>query len=139
QWLEPTRRTRKASPSETFWILPNPKTDAEFAENGSNHDPKAHTDCGGAETRAIAPTTGALEAVGSVSFRAPVGHSSRGLQRLRNRVGLFPSRSRALAHLPLGRRRHCRNLRSPSIHLLCAVHVEWPRSDLEGASVRTDR
>ena len=47
---------------------------------------------------------GALEAVGAVSQRAPVGHGARGLQPGRQRLGLLPARSRALAAPTAGAR-----------------------------------
>ena len=78
---------------------------------------------------------GPLEALGPVPFRAPVGHGSRGLQRERRRLGLFPARPRPFARLSLGRRRHRRHLRPPSAHLFRDRVMERKRFDSEGAAV----
>ena len=60
----------------------------------------------------------ALEALGPLPQRTPVGHGSRRLQRARHSVGLFPARSRALSRVPLGRRRPGRNQRPAPEDLL---------------------
>ena len=59
-----------------------------------------------AETAERRPRGGdPLEEVGALPQRTAVGHGPRGLQRRRQRLGLLQPRPRALARLPLGRRR----------------------------------
>ncbi len=80
-----------------------------------------------------------VEEVGAVSQRAAVGNGSRRLQRGWERLELLLARPVALARLPVGRRRHCRDLRRPAAAVLRDCSVERARSDLEGAPVRTDQ
>src|SRR5215472_2649179 len=70
----------------------------------------------------------ALEALGTVFIRAPVGHGPRRLQRGRYGVGIFSARPRPLPRLSLGRRRHRRNQRPSSNDVLQPRALEWPRS-----------
>ena len=60
--------------------------------------------------RRIARAQGPLETLGTVSQRTRVGHGARGLQPVRQRVGVLPARSRALARLSLERGRARRHL-----------------------------
>ena len=60
-----------------------------------------------------------VEEVGTVPQRAAMGHSPRGLQPGRQRVGLLLPRSVPLARLPLGRRRTRRNQRRQAAAVLC--------------------
>ena len=62
-------------------------------------DPGARAPRGGADRR------GAVEGVGPVSLRAPVGHGPRGLQPQRRRLEPLHARPSPLARLPLGRGR----------------------------------
>ena len=80
-----------------------------------------------------------MAAMGPVPVRAAVGHRARGLQRGRNRLGLPPARSRAVARLSLGRGWHRRHLRRPAAAVLRAGAVERRRPDPQGAHVRPDR
>ena len=65
--------------------------------------------------------------------------TARGLQRRRNRLGLFPVRALPSARLPLGRGRHRRHLRQSSAPVFRVGLLERPRSDSEGAPLRPQR
>ena len=103
---------------------------------------------GGAEDRVQAPDSrapaprggahrrGAVEGVGPVPQRAPVGHGPRGLQRGRRRLELLHPRPGALARLPLGRGRDRRDLRRAPAAVPGAGAVERRRPDPQGADVR---
>ncbi len=81
----------------------------------------------------------ALAQVGAVPQRAAVGNGARGLQPGRQCVELLPARSRAFAHVSLGRRRPCRFQRPEAAPVLRAGAVERERCDPEGAVVRADQ
>ncbi len=78
----------------------------------------------------------AVEGVGPVPQRAPVGHGARGLQRRRRRLELLPPRPGPLARLPLGRGRDRRDLRRAPAAVPGAGAVERRRPDPQGADVR---
>ena len=80
-----------------------------------------------------------MESDRSVRERACVGHRARGLQRGRRCLELLSARPRALAGLPLERRRARRNLRSRTANVFCAGAVERPRSVPEGTHLRSVR
>ena len=65
-----------------------------------------------------------------------MGHGPRGLQRRRQRLGLFHPRPGSLARLPVGRGRARRHLRRQAAAVLCARVVERAGPDPEGAPVR---
>ncbi len=97
-----------------------------------------------AERRAGAPRRGhpgraALEALGAVPQRAPVGHGARGLQPGRQRLGLLPARPGAPPRLPLGRGRPRRHQRRHPAAVPRAGALERARPDPEGAPVRPDQ
>src|SRR4029077_21151755 len=69
-------------------------------------------------------TRSSLAPLGSLPVRAAVGNRPRRLQSKRRRLDIFSPRPRALAYLPLGRRRDRRNLRPPPAHLLCPRPLE---------------
>ena len=75
----------------------------------------------------VPPAQGALEPLGALSQRARLGHRARGLQCRRHRLGVLPPRPRALARLPLERRRHCRHLRPPPA--ICFALALWNGRD----------
>src|SRR6267143_3956779 len=77
-----------------------------------------------------------LEALGTLSCRAAVGHCARRLFGVWNLLGLFSPRSCAQPCVPLGRRRLDGHLRPGRPHVLRSGAVEWPRSYPEGAAVR---
>ncbi len=79
-----------------------------------------------------------LEPLGPVPVRAGLGHGARGLQRGRGRLGLLSPRPRALARLPLERRRARRDLRPPPARLLRARALEREGPDPQGAALRPD-
>src|SRR5262245_56460852 len=73
---------------------------------------------------AIALPRKTLETMGSLPERTRLGHGARRLFRRRRRMGLLPARSRAVAGLPLERRRHRGRQRPPSGDLLRDSFVE---------------
>jgi diguanylate cyclase (GGDEF)-like protein/PAS domain S-box-containing protein len=80
----------------------------------------------------------ALEAVGALPQRAPVGHGPGGLQRRRRRVvAYFSARPGSLARLPVGRGRARRGLRRRRAAVLRPRAVERERPDPQGAAVRS--
>ena len=81
----------------------------------------------------------ALEEVGALPERAPVGHRARGLQPVRPRLGLLPPRPGALTRLPVGRRRPGRVLRRQAAALLRDRALERERPDPQGAALRPDQ
>src|SRR2546426_11819567 len=80
-----------------------------------------------------------LEAVGTLSLRAPVGDRPRRLQRRWHGLGILSARSRSLARLSLGGGRNRRDLRPAPDHVLCAGLLEWTRSHPERTSLRPHR
>ena len=69
-----------------------------------------------------------MEAVGAVSERARLGHGARGLQRVRQCLGLLPARPRPLARLSLERGRAGRHLRQHQ-QRLCFALALWNGRD----------
>ena len=65
-----------------------------------------------------------VEEMGTLPQRTAVGHGARGLQRQRQRLGLLQPRPRALARLPLGRRRTGWHLRRAAAALLRSRALE---------------
>ena len=100
--------------------------------------------CDGARGRSRSPGGGAggraVETVGAVPERAPVGHRPRGLQRQRRRLELLHPRPGAVAGLQVGRGRHRRPLRRPPAAVLRRSPL-WNgrRPDPQGADVRPDQ
>ena len=92
--------------------------------------PGAHATGGGAHRHR------AVEGVGPVPLRAPVGDGPRGLQRRRRRLELPHARPGALARVPLGRGRHRRHLRRAPAAVPGARAVERRRPDPQGADLR---
>ncbi len=86
-----------------------------------------------------APGPRGLAPVGPLSGGARLGHGARGLQRGRQRLGVFRPRPGALARLPLERGRHGRHLRRAAAPVLRAGAVERPRPDPQGARLRPHR
>jgi hypothetical protein len=86
-----------------------------------------------------AARTGALEKMGALPERTPVGHRSRGLQRQRGRLELLPPRPRALPRLPVGRRWPGRDLRRQAAVVFRDRLVERRGSDPQGTPVRLDQ
>ena len=80
-----------------------------------------------------------LAIVGPVSQRAAVGDGPRGLQPLRQRVGLLSARACPEQSLPVGRRRPGGVLGPPAAALPVARLVEPTRCHPKGTSVRTDQ
>ena len=81
----------------------------------------------------------ALEEVGPVPERAPVGHGAGGLQRGRRRLGLLYPRSGPLPGLPLGGGRPGRALRRQTAPLLRPGPVERPGPHSQGTPLRLDQ
>ena len=67
-----------------------------------------------------------------------MGHRARRLQSERDRLGLFPARSRAIAGVSLERGRDPRYQRSPPAHLLRPGALERQRPHPQGALLRPD-
>ena len=70
----------------------------------------------------------ALEALGPLPQRAPVGHGARGLQRRRRRLGLLPARPRALA-APTAGARTASPASATTSQRLCLALALWNGKD----------
>ena len=78
-------------------------------------------------SRRVTEAQSPLEALGTLPFRAPVGHSPRRLQPLRHRLGVLSPRPCPLARLSLGRRR---NMGISDRHqLVCFALAFWNGRD----------
>src|SRR5688572_28206015 len=75
-----------------------------------------------------------LEALGTVSQRATVGHGSRRLFGQRGCVAVLSLRTGGFANLSLGRGRVAGHHRSPVPPLLCDRALEWPGSAAQGTT-----